>query len=85
MNPSRGTIRIVLGSADEGTDLPTEHDLAPWPTDQHCERIASEALSGMGWKVTKSRPIPRAPDGDFVLDVAPSSEDAADKLGAKPG
>ena len=75
INPARGTIAVTVGSADEGTDLPTRHALAPWPVDEYCEQIAVEALSGMGWSVIgggRSTADNRDPEAAFVLDVAPT-------------
>ena len=72
VNPFRGTIQVVVGTDDEGTDLEVEHTLAPWPVDETCAQIAEGALSGMGWKVTRTRAIPQEADREFILDVAPA-------------
>ncbi len=72
VNPWRGSIQVIVGPDDEGTDLSTEHALAPWPVDDNCVTIASEALSGMGWTVTRTRPLPETPDKEFILDVVPA-------------
>ena len=74
VNPHKGTIRITLGTDDEGSDLPVSHDLAPWPVDQYSEHIGKEALSGMGWKVTGTTPFtgePGDPDAVIVFDIVP--------------
>ena len=76
VNPAKGTIAVTVGSADEGTDLPTRHTLAPWPVDEYCEQIAVEALSGMGWSTIgggASRANTGDPEAAFVLDVAPTA------------
>jgi hypothetical protein len=75
VNPAKGSITVAVGSADESADLPTSHLLAPWPADEHCEEVAVQALSGMGWTVVGGGKFTGStgdPDATFVLDVVPT-------------